>query len=794
MNKAAILSAITAILLPALAWGQTPMKEYYSDGVLKVDWYSEFNDNELTRKEYYPDGTLMNEARYTDNLIDGVYRAYDRNGSLLAEINYDRGSEHGPYKEYSLEGLLLKEGNYNYGKFDGLQRTFDNLGNLYQEIDFKDSIQNGVAKTYYPNGQLKEELYYVNGELSGPAKFYDERGRLKAESQYARNLRDGVTKEYYENGRVRTVMNFVYDMLDGEYIEYYEDQQIKLRDIIVSGKVVEREVYDERGSLQGDLSFDSTGRSKAVKAALSIRDRLPGTLKKLSREAAVIILSLFFLTVGVFIGTVIHASQNRDQQVNFRALSQMENINTRKEYNTLNEESEKMYRGLVETVKSGIFMADANGKLFYVNNTFAQIFGFQTKQEVIGMNLNTEFRSVEHSERQLLKMMGETNEIQNFQFKYRLKNNEVVALSVNANRIFDETGKPIGIQGMVLDITEKKHLEEAIMNEKKKMEAILAFFENIDGIRELEKLIEFGIDGIAAILEARTCLILMAEKESEMFVVKGDKGLGGVLPHEIVVDRQDPVYGPVIISKQPLYVENIEYDERFGELKKPAYLGRSFMVLPLEHADQVNGLIVVSNKMSQVNMDPPFNETDWKILAMIAGKVSNALENIRIYEDLNVQTVIDPITKIYNYRLLSDSLDREIQRYKREKSEFYIFMMDIDDFKSYNDTFGHLEGDELLTGLGAILNAQVRKTDIVCRYAGDEFCIVLANTNLAGAITPAEKIIRAVEAAQFKRTVTVSIGIAGYEEEMTKKELIAKADKALYQAKQQGKNKYVISC
>jgi diguanylate cyclase (GGDEF)-like protein len=197
--------------------------------------------------------------------------------------------------------------------------------------------------------------------------------------------------------------------------------------------------------------------------------------------------------------------------------------------------------------------------------------------------------------------------------------------------------------------------------------------------------------------------------------------------------------------------------------------------------------------MSKYQIDIAYNQTDFKILNIITGKISNTMEKIQLHNELNIKSQIDPITKIYNYRLLSESLDREIERYKREKREFFVYMMDIDDFKSYNDVFGHLEGDELLTNFGKILNEQVRKTDIVCRYAGDEFCIILSNTTLEGAITPAEKIIKAVEAFEFKRVVTVSIGIAGYKEGMTKKDIIGKADKALYEAKHKGKNQVVVS-
>ena len=119
-------------------------------------------------------------------------------------------------------------------------------------------------------------------------------------------------------------------------------------------------------------------------------------------------------------------------------------------------------------------------------------------------------------------------------------------------------------------------------------------------------------------------------------------------------------------------------------------------------------------------------------------------------------------------------------------------MIDIDDFKSYNDSFGHIEGDNLLKEIGRIFEENVRETDIVCRYAGDEFCAILPNTNVDGIKSVAEKVISTVAAFAFKCQVTISIGAAMYEDGMIKKDFLAKADKALYQAKHSGKNQVVI--
>ena len=116
-------------------------------------------------------------------------------------------------------------------------------------------------------------------------------------------------------------------------------------------------------------------------------------------------------------------------------------------------------------------------------------------------------------------------------------------------------------------------------------------------------------------------------------------------------------------------------------------------------------------------------------------------------------------------------------------------MLDIDYFKSYNDTFGHVEGGSLLREVGQILKTSLRASDVVCRYAGDEFAVILPDADTDGADKAAEKIVKAVARQAFKRKVTVSLGVTCYDGNMTQTQFIEKAGKALYQAEQEGRDR-----
>ena len=163
------------------------------------------------------------------------------------------------------------------------------------------------------------------------------------------------------------------------------------------------------------------------------------------------------------------------------------------------------------------------------------------------------------------------------------------------------------------------------------------------------------------------------------------------------------------------------------------------------------------------------------------------------YVDLIIkENTIDPLTRVYNRRYLFNSINKEIQRKRRYKDIFSIIVLDIDNFKSLNDAYGHLVGDKVLRTLGNLLKKHTRNLDIPCRYGGEEFVVILPGTNLAGAEIVANKIrcefLKYTFRLGNKRfSRTLSGGIAEYKSGNAE-DLIKKADKALYKAKKSGKN------
>ncbi len=166
---------------------------------------------------------------------------------------------------------------------------------------------------------------------------------------------------------------------------------------------------------------------------------------------------------------------------------------------------------------------------------------------------------------------------------------------------------------------------------------------------------------------------------------------------------------------------------------------------------------------------------------------------IHIYEFLTKLTLIDELTFIYNRRFFDNAIEKEYYRSKRYGTSLSLLFFDLDNFKEINDNYGHKAGDILLQEIGHTLNDTIRKEDMPCRYGGEEFVVILPNTDKTGAVSFSDRINTAINKIKLpeieNRDVTISAGIATYPDDTDDyKELIILADKAMYKAKFSGKN------
>ncbi|MEO0096456.1 MAG: sensor domain-containing diguanylate cyclase [candidate division WOR-3 bacterium] len=246
-------------------------------------------------------------------------------------------------------------------------------------------------------------------------------------------------------------------------------------------------------------------------------------------------------------------------------------------------------------------------------------------------------------------------------------------------------------------------------------------------------------------------------------------GATGITGH--VAATREMYYSPDV-SKDPYYIPGVKE-------------AKSEVCFPLMIGDKLIGVLDVESP----EIDG-FTPDDIKILSTLSAQIAIALDNARLYEEAKRLSLTDPLTGLPNRRSFEIMIENEIRRAERYRRLFAVLMMDFDNFKNYNDKFGHSAGDEILKRFSALMKESIRDVDFLGRYGGDEFIAVLPETDVNFALVVAERIRKKIESENLDPPVTLSIGIAVFPRDSREKQkLIDLADHACYEAKEMGGNR-----
>jgi len=221
----------------------------------------------------------------------------------------------------------------------------------------------------------------------------------------------------------------------------------------------------------------------------------------------------------------------------------------------------------------------------------------------------------------------------------------------------------------------------------------------------------------------------------------------------------------------------------------------AYACLPLSAQGELIGLLHVQRSEAGAEFDPGIG---WPALVTAAEHIALALTNLALRDSLREQATHDKLTGLYNRHYLNARFEQELARARRMQLPGAVIMLDIDRFKRFNDTFGHAAGDHVLRELARVISRSGRKSDVACRYGGEEFVLFLPETSGDVALERAEEIRAAVKAlhleweGQALGSLTVSAGVATYPEHGDDPDsLLSVADRALYQAKETGRDRVV---
>lgn len=313
-----------------------------------------------------------------------------------------------------------------------------------------------------------------------------------------------------------------------------------------------------------------------------------------------------------------------------------------------------------------------------------------------------------------------------------------------------------------------------------------------------KEILRIIMEKTADLIKAEGWSVLLLDHEKRELIFEAVAGEAGLKLLGMRLKIGQGVAGWVGRYGQSLIVPDVTKDPRFysGVDKKTKFITKSILCVPMKSRDKIIGVVEVVNKIG----GEPFTQADLEIFENLVAHITIALENAKMYRKMEEASLIDDLTGLYNIRYCNQFLDNFLIDRKGSRGIISLIFLDIDFFKLVDDNFGHLVGSETLKLVGTRLERVVRDGDIVVRYGGDEYIVVLPNTDKKTATVIAERIRRVVSKEPFyafankKFNITVTLGVASFPEDAKNRDdLIGRADKAMYEGKLSGRDKVVVA-
>ncbi len=470
--------------------------------------------------------------------------------------------------------------------------------------------------------------------------------------------------------------------------------------------------------------------------------------------------------------------------------------------------SEGRARAFLESAGEGILIVDRNGRIVYANVKIEQMFGYR-REELLKQNVEVllpeRFRDVHIGHRAAytstprIRPMGLDLDLAG-----RRKDGSEFPVEISLS--FTETDEGIRIMAFINDITSRKQTELALEQSNRNLSEWVNELEQ--RTRETTLLGEMA-DLLQSCLTAEEAYAVIRAFSPKLF--PSGSGMLGVLHAsrnlvEVVAfwgdsPPPDQLFAPdrcwALRRGRPYRVAAADSGLVCGHLGLSPPTG--YLCVPMVALGEPLGVLHLHGgpepeQVDRVHKPPP--DAQQRLAVTVAERLSLALANVRLRDSLRSQSIVDGLTGLFNRRYMEETLDLELARATRGRREIGIIMLDIDHFKSLNDSCGHDAGDALLRALAGLLRTRVREGDIACRFGGEEFILILPEAALDLARHRAEEIREAMRQLRVSHRgrvigpITVSAGVAAFPDHgKTSEGLLQAADAALYRAKAEGRDR-----
>jgi diguanylate cyclase (GGDEF)-like protein/PAS domain S-box-containing protein len=464
-------------------------------------------------------------------------------------------------------------------------------------------------------------------------------------------------------------------------------------------------------------------------------------------------------------------------------------------------ESEERYRQIIETTDEGVWLIDADNKTRFVNAQMAAMLGCRV-EDMLGRSM---FEFMDEAGRAIAAVNVERRRAgirERYEFRFLRRDGSPLWTELSAGPVVGTDGEYRGALAMVTDISDRKRTEEQLRLANEKLIASVAQLQTRERAMTLVGQMNDVLQSCHSFEESFQVIERAAH---ELFAPQGGclAVLGPSGTYLETVARWGS--GCAVESVFPLSDCWAIRRGRSHQVCDPA--GEpvcshfttapmaGYVCIPLVVRGELLGLLHLA---TAPEADDVAESSRRRLVDMFSEAIKLGLSNLKLRDALRRQATHDLVTGLFNRHYLDETLPRELHRAHREAIPICVVMVDIDHFKRFNDSHGHDAGDLVLRQVGNILDASLRKSDIACRFGGEEFACILPDSTLADARERFEQISREIGSLRLKMgervldPVTVSVGIAQAPEHGdTADELLHAADMALYEAKQAGRNRIV---